>query len=255
MSAPPAHDRLSRLLSLAHELGAEARKLAILGEGNVSTRTGDDTFIVKASGHNLGSLAGAGVAECRRSVLRALESDPDPSDASIEKSLLDCRVDSSAAKPSTEALFHGLLLAMDGVEYVGHTHPVAVNRILCSPRARDFASRRMFPDEIVCCGDESVFVPYTDPGFRLALVIKKGADAYASTYGTPPRIILLENHGLIALGSSPEAVLAATFMCVKAAEIFLGAAALGGPVFMSDTDVNRISGRSDEHYRQKVLKL
>lgn len=249
------NDRLSRLLTLAHDLGGEARRLAILGEGNVSTRTGDDTFIVKASGHNLGSLTGAGVAECRRSVLRALESDPDPSDGAIEKSLLDCRVDPSADKPSTEALFHAYLLALPGVEYVGHTHPVAVNRVLCSPRAREFASRRMFPDEIVCCGDESVFVPYTDPGFRLALVIKKGAEAYAEKYRVPPRVILLENHGLIALGSSPEAVLAATFMCVKAADIFLGAAALGGPVFLSEEHVKRISGRSDEHYRQKVLNM
>lgn len=236
-------------------MGREDRKLAILGEGNVSTRMGEDTFIVKASGHNLASLTVAGVTECRRSVLRELEGDPDPSDGAIERSLLDCRVDASAAKPSTEALFHAYLLAMSGVEYVGHTHPVAVNRILCSPRARDFAARRMFPDEIVCCGDESVFVPYIDPGFRLALAIKREADAYAGKYGAPPRIILLENHGMIALGSSPEAVLAATGMCVKAAEIFMGAAALGGPVFLSGENVRRISGRSDEHYRQRVLKM
>src|SRR5205814_2265080 len=78
--------------------------VATLGQGNVSTRTWEDTLIVKASGHNQGSRTGAGVAECRRSLLRALESDRDPSDVAIERSLLECRVDEGAAKPSAEAL-------------------------------------------------------------------------------------------------------------------------------------------------------
>jgi len=68
-------------------------------------------------------------------------------------------------------------------------------------------------------------------------------------------VILLENHGLIALGGTPQAVLATTLMAVKSAEIYFGAAALGGPVFMSPEMVERIAGRPDEHYRQKALGL
>ena len=68
-------------------------------------------------------------------------------------------------------------------------------------------------------------------------------------------MILLESHGVITLGASPEAVKAAMFMAVKAARIFAGAAALGGPVFLSDATVARIGGRKDEHYRQAALKL
>ena len=44
-------------------------------------------------------------------------------------------------------------------------------------------------------------------------------------------------------------------MAKKAAEIFVGAAALGGPRFLSDADVARIENRIDEHYRQRALKL
>jgi ribulose-5-phosphate 4-epimerase/fuculose-1-phosphate aldolase len=67
---------------------------------------------------------------------------------------------------------------------------------------------------------------------------------------------LLENHGLIALGPSPEAVLAGTLMAVKSAEIFLGAASLGAlPRFLTAAQVARIAGRPDEHYRQKALGL
>ena len=73
--------------------------------------------------------------------------------------------------------------------------------------------------------------------------------------GLVPRLVLLENHGLIALGATPQAVLAATLMAVKAATIALGAITAGGPRYLSSDDVARIAGRSDEHYRQKALGL
>ena len=72
----------------------------------------------------------------------------------------------------------------------------------------------------------------------------------------PPRVILLENHGFIALGATPEAVLATTMMASKAAEIFAGAAAAAGtPRFLPPAQVARIAGRPDEHYRQRALNL
>ena len=114
----------------------------------------------------------------------------------------------------------------------------------------------MFPDEVVCCGVESVFVPYTDPGLKLAQAIRTAVVATIKRLARAPRVILLENHGFIALGATPESVLAATLMGAKAAEIFVGAAAAGGqPRFLTPAQVARIAGRPDEHYRQKALGL
>jgi rhamnose utilization protein RhaD (predicted bifunctional aldolase and dehydrogenase) len=108
----------------------------------------------------------------------------------------------------------------------------------------------------VCCGVESVFVPYTDPGLKLSQAIKAATEDYIKRLSRAPRIILLENHGLIALGATPEAVLAGTLMAAKAAEIFVGAAAISAvPRFLSAEQVERIAGRPDEHYRQKALGL
>jgi len=126
---------------------------------------------------------------------------------------------------------------------------------LCSPRARDFAERRLFPDEIVCCGPASVFVPYVDPGLPLAREVRERTNAFIQQYGSMPRLIALQNHGIIALGSSPQAVLGCILMANKAAAIFLGAGSLGGPTFMTPTHVERICARPDEAYRQKELKL
>jgi rhamnose utilization protein RhaD (predicted bifunctional aldolase and dehydrogenase) len=247
---------LSELLNLSHGLGREERKLAILGEGNTSARISDQTFVVKASGSNLATLSESGVSECAFEKILPLLAAGEMSDLAVDEALFDARVSSSAKKPSVEAIFHGYLLTLPGVNFVGHTHPIAVNGLLCSKHAHAFAKRRLFPDEIVCCGVESVFVPYTDPGLKLSRAIKFAVEEFIARLSRPPRVILLENHGLIALGASPEAVLAATLMAVKAAEIFAIAAAISGePQFLTSDQVNRIAGRPDEHYRQQALGI
>jgi rhamnose utilization protein RhaD (predicted bifunctional aldolase and dehydrogenase) len=243
------------LLSLSHELGAEPRKLAILGEGNTSAKLSADTFLVKASGSCLETLSEGNLVECHFAPLLAMLDRAEISEQEIEDALLASRVDPAARKPSVEALFHAWLLTLDGVAWVGHTHPISVNQILCSGRGIDFALRRLFPDQIVCCGLASVHIPYTDPGLQLARAIRGGVLLHIRVHGAPPRVIQLENHGLIALGPSPQAVQAATFMADKSAQIFAGAAALGGPVFLEPVQAARIANRLDEHYRQRALKI
>jgi rhamnose utilization protein RhaD (predicted bifunctional aldolase and dehydrogenase) len=243
------------LIALSRELGAEHRGLAILGEGNVSAKLSDATFIVKASGSSLGALTEADVTECRFAPLMKMLDRNDLSDKQVDDELFACRVDPSAKKPSVEALFHAYLLSLPDVGFVGHTHPIHVNQILCSPRARDLATKKLFPDDIVCCGSASAFVPYTDPGLRLSQIIRRETTQFIEVFGIPPRVILLENHGIITLGRSPDAVKAAMFMAEKVAQIFVGAAAVGGPQFLSKENIDRIGGRPDEHYRRKVLKL
>jgi rhamnose utilization protein RhaD (predicted bifunctional aldolase and dehydrogenase) len=119
-----------------------------------------------------------------------------------------------------------------------------------------FAKRRLFPDEVVCCSVESVFVPYLDPGVKLAQGIRSAVVAHIKRLERAPRLILLESHGVIALGATSQAVLAAILMATKAAEIFVGAAAIARqPRFLTSAQVTRIAGRPDEHYRQQALGL
>jgi len=152
--SPPAvasaESALEPLLTLAHELGSEARSLAILGEGNVSMRAtpragaeagetggGSATFFVKASGSSLATLSAEGLTECRAGYLITALDSRAMGDAEVEAALLASRVAGEAArKPSVEAMFHAWLLTLPGVNFVGHTHPVAVNAILCCAISR-----------------------------------------------------------------------------------------------------------------------
>jgi rhamnose utilization protein RhaD (predicted bifunctional aldolase and dehydrogenase) len=249
-------DTRRAMIALSHELGRSDRQLAILAEGNTSARVSRGTFVVKASGFSLATLEKAGVTECRFDRLLPLLDARSMADSAVDRALLAARTDPDARKPSVEAIFHAYLLTLPGVNFVGHTHPVAVNKVLCSGGARAFASRRLFPDEVVCCGTESVFVPYTDPGLRLAQAIRRSVSAHIRRLAEVPKVILLQNHGFIALGSTQESVLAATLMGAKAAEIFAGASGIGRrPHFLTRAQVLRIAGRPDEHYRRRILGI
>ncbi|MEY2751984.1 MAG: hypothetical protein RLZZ550_1955 [Verrucomicrobiota bacterium] len=248
-------DPVQSLLELSHQLGGERLRMAILGEGNTSVRIDEDTFAVKASGSNLASLTSADVTHCAFDRLLPLLDRSSATDVEVDQALLAARLDPAAKKPSIEALFHAYLLTLPGVRCVGHVHAIAVNQILCSPRAREFAERRACPDEIVMCGVESVFVPYAEPGLGLSQAIRREVVTFVKRTGRDPKIILLQNHGIIAVGSSPKSVLGSLLMAEKAAEIFVGAASLGGPVFLTAEQCERIAGRPDEHYRQKMLGM
>jgi rhamnose utilization protein RhaD (predicted bifunctional aldolase and dehydrogenase) len=243
-----------QLLELAADCGDE-RQMAILGEGNISGKIDERYFLVKASGTSLTNLKPEHLVEVDSvPLLDAMDRGLEMDDAAIEQLLLDSRVDPDALKPSVESLFHAWFLQLPDIRFVGHVHATAVNQILCSPRAEEYATKRMFPDQIVYCGSESVLVPYVDPGLVLSRRIALEVEAFRARMDVLPKTILLVNHGIIALGKRHTEVMAALSMAEKSAQIFVGAASLGGPVFFDEYNVRRIDGRLDEHYRQRMLE-
>jgi rhamnose utilization protein RhaD (predicted bifunctional aldolase and dehydrogenase) len=242
---------LDSLVSLSRLLGDPARHLAIIGEGNTSVRADDDSFYVKASGHHLGTITAAGFVQVQFAPILRLLDEPLTGPA-LQDAFLAARVDQSGTtRPSVEVTFHAMLLAETGAHCIAHTHPVEVNKILCSTRAEQFADNRIFPDEVVLCGPRSVLVPYFDPGLPLAVEMRRRVRAYIAEYNEPPKVILLANHGLITLGSSTTDAFNITQMAVKSAAIFAGACAIGEPVFMSQEDIHHIYKRPDEIFRRR----
>ncbi len=245
---------LRQLVDLSRYLGEPNRAYAILGEGNTSARIDDDTFYVKASGAVLGHIDGGGFVAVSRSKVLALLDDPAADDAAVTRVLTDARVDpNETRRPSVETLFHALLLRYPEIKFVGHTHPLYTNMILCSKKAEEAAMGRICPDHVVVMAAKSVFIPYVDPGLVLAREIRARVDAFIDEEGVLPRAIMMQGHGLIAVGDSPRAVMNITDMAEKAARIVVGTYALGGPAFMSEKDIARIYTRPDEKYRERTL--
>jgi rhamnose utilization protein RhaD (predicted bifunctional aldolase and dehydrogenase) len=243
----------ARLLQLSHEFGKS--KWTILGEGNTSGRIDEKTFVVKSSGSSLGTLTEIELTHCYFDKLLPLLDRENVTEQEIEDYLWTSRVNETSLKPSVETFFHAHLLTLSGVNYVGHTHPIPVNQVLCSPLSHSFATERRFPDEVVCCGPVSLLIPYEDPGLALARRIRKEVESFSREYERLPKVILLVNHGVITIGPSVESVRVAMAMTVKAAEIFVGAHSLGGNIAMPEAEVVRIENRLDEEYRRKMLRV
>jgi len=247
------HETLEQLITMTHTLGDPANDYAILGEGNSSARIDQESFWVKASGAEMRTIDVQGFVQVRfDQVLPILEQDG-LTDDDVKATLRAAKIDSSVtAHPSVETVLHALVLQLEGIRFVGHTHPTAVNAVLCSQEAEQAVSGRLFPDEIVYCGPAPVYVPYTDPGIPLARKIRDSIDDYLDEYGEVPKVILMQNHGLIALGRTTSEVDNITAMYVKTCRVILGAYALGGPHFMSANAVARIHTRPDEQYRRQA---
>ncbi len=245
---------LNQLIALSRSLGNPAQDLVILGEGNTSARIDDETFFVKASGKELRSADEKSfVRVFLRQVLNGLDSKA-LTDEEVRKILAESMTDRSVSDvPSLETFLHAHLLSLPGIAFVGHTHPTAVNAILCSVDARKAVSGRLFPDEIVCCGPAVCYVEYADPGLPLARQLRRRVEEFMEEQKTSPRVILMENHGMIACGRTAREIETITSMYVKTARILTGTSAFGGPHFLTSENVARIHTRPDEIYRQKKL--
>ncbi len=223
---------LDQLVVMTRSIGEPGRDYAILGEGNTSVRIDEDTFWVKASGVCMGEADARAFLRVRFDNVLTLLDAPSLPEREVRARLAAAKADPDApGSPSIETAMHALCLSLGSATFIGHTHPTAINAILCAQGAEAAFAGHIFPAEALVCGDP-LFVPYAPPGQPLAWAVRAGLLAYNDRYGQPPRVILLQNHGMVALGPTPQTVLDITAMMVKAARTLMGTFALGGPRFI-----------------------
>ena len=67
-------------------------------------------------------------------------------DAAIKAGLNRAKVDpDDTRRPSVETVLHALALSLEGVNFVGHTHPTAINALTCSVAFETAAQGRLCP--------------------------------------------------------------------------------------------------------------
>jgi rhamnose utilization protein RhaD (predicted bifunctional aldolase and dehydrogenase) len=253
-----ALERLEELMRLSLELGDSTRDLVVLAEGNTSARIDKESFWVKASGTSLAQAdhASAYVKVRFAPLMSTLREAGEIDDAEAKRRLRRAALDQreNAPAPSIETYVHAACLEVGGATFVAHTHPTALNGLLCSEHAEAAYRGVLFPDEAVVCGAVPLLVPYAEPGFALGRVTLERIEAFQAEHGEPPRTVLLLNHGLFTLGASAEEAAAITAMAVKAARIRVGALATGGRLrFLSAGQALRLYGRQDERARRERL--
>ena len=218
---------MDELLELAYAISP----FTICGEGNVSCRD-DANLLIKASGTDLLGLKYDDLVRC------GMDGKPHEDE---EK------------KPSMEVSFHAWILrTFPQINFVAHTHPTNTNKILCSERIFSFAKRRLFPDQIVRNGAKSCVVPYATPGKPLRNVIKESIIEFMTMESYFPKLILLQNHGIITAGASAKDCVSSTLMCEKSAEIYSGARAMGSINYLTKEQIVEVDISPDEKYRRGI---
>jgi rhamnulose-1-phosphate aldolase/alcohol dehydrogenase len=183
--------------ALAHRsnlLGSD-RALANQGGGNTSAKgtmvdhTGHEQRVlwVKGSGTDLASITPAGFAALRLDEILPLRAREAMEDAEMVEYLRRCGLAAEQPRPSIETLLHAFVPAA----HVDHTHPDAIIALTSSPDGRQLAEEAF--------GDEAVWLDYQRPGFDMSKRIADLLDADPSA-----RAVLLEKHGLVTWGATPQ---------------------------------------------------
>lgn len=196
-------------------------------EGNISERT-ESGFIIKASGTSFDEMSEDTVCLIK-----------DDGSYYNNKSL----------RPSMETSFHAWLYKNLDCNFIAHTHPTNTVKILCTEDSDSFADKRLFPDQVIYNGYKSCVIPYAMPGDELTKAIEKGVLNYIENEKCQPKLILLENHGIITLGKTAKECIYGTEICEKAAQIFTKKSK-----FLHLNDILKLLNNTNEKYRESLCQ-
>lgn len=250
------------LVALTRWLGEPARDLAVLAEGNTSELLADGRLVVKASGAGLADATDEDFVVADADEVMRVVDDPDATQADLSEVLLAVGTErpggAGPRRGSIETVVHAAVHAaareagVDLVPFVGHTHPTDVVGLLASVRAEEAWSRLVYSDEAVVVG-RPLFVPYATPGIDLGRVYAAALRVYLADHRALPQLVLLANHGIVAIAPTTAGVEAVSTMAVKGARVRTAAYAVGGVAPLTDDQVTKFFARDDIAERRANL--
>jgi rhamnose utilization protein RhaD (predicted bifunctional aldolase and dehydrogenase) len=188
------------------------------GGGNTSVKLDDRTMLVKASGAHLSEIQESkGYVEVDYPEIARIVDSADEW-CNVDRRLRDIEVVrrvGMATKPSPTGTRASIEVFMHAVlgRFVLHTHPIAVNHITCR-KDWDKILKGLFPD--------SLCISYCSPGIDLGVKLYEVLRAYQSKSVALPKLIFLQNHGLLIHGDTQKDVQELTDNVVMKCEDFCG---------------------------------
>jgi len=240
------------LIDLTVSLGRPEKELAILAEGNTSALLRDGRVVLKASGSNMASVTAQDFVVVEVDPLMAIVDSPNSTQDDLSAALDAGMSGGRRRRGSIEALVHIGVQAVSPAAFIAHTHPTAVLGILCSARAETAWSEWVYSDEAVVIG-VPLYVPYATPGIDLGRIFVAALRRYVDSHGQLPSLVLLGNHGIVAIAPTAESVAGISDMAVKGARVRAIAYAVGGAVPIPTASVSNFLARSDIAERRMNL--
>ncbi|MHB1484673.1 MAG: class II aldolase/adducin family protein [Saccharofermentanales bacterium] len=166
------------------------------GGGNTSCKFDDKLMAIKASGFRLSQVAEktgyavldyAAIVDFYRNTDQNTLEDVEKEGSTAAKNAIQSIEGLAVLRPSVEAGFHSLLS-----KYVLHTHPVYANLATCCTEGREIAAKALAK-----CDYSFGFVQYINPGANLTFAIAVEQKRVKEATGKMPKVIFMQNHGLI----------------------------------------------------------
>ena len=253
MTAIHQSDLVSQeLVDLTRDLGLPSRDLVILAEGNTSQLLADGRVVLKASGSNMASVTADDFVVVDVQPLIDIVDDPASGQTDLTSALDAGVVDGRRRRGSIEALVHVAVQAVAPAAFVAHTHPTAVVGLLASVHAEAAWSEWAYSDEAVVIG-RPLYVPYATPGIDLGRVFLSALRKRVDETSELPSLVLLGNHGIVAIGSTAASVAGISDMAVKGARIRAIAYASGGVAPIPSSSIEKFFAREDIAERRSNL--
>lgn len=226
------------ILALGQNLGKHPGQLALAEEGALAARVTDTRMVLSRRGASLADLQPCDLVHLDFQRMEELISQ----DPVLLEDIAGAQLHAEhGAVPHEDAPLFVYLLGLDEkLKAAVHIHPVTVDQITASPRARQFADRRTVHNEVIALGGASLLVNYAEPGFSLMREVQKKMILWRDRNKSVPRIILVQNHGVVVLGEDAAAVWRSVQWLLKFADVFIGASLLGGPVFLTPQAITQI---------------
>jgi rhamnose utilization protein RhaD (predicted bifunctional aldolase and dehydrogenase) len=190
---------LAALVELSQFYGADP-ELVLGGGGNTSVKF-EDHLLVKTSGTALAAIRPEDFVDLDRAGLQALlhtdlSNLRHEREAAFKEAVLAARRDPGREqRPSVESVLHHLLPG----RFVVHLHATLVNQFSCCQNGRPLIEEQL--------GTDVIWVDLVDPGFVLAKTLQRELGAFTRRTGKDrPRAVIMQNHGLVTSGDSPEQI-------------------------------------------------
>jgi len=190
-------DQLESLVDISRHYGSNP-DYVIAGGGNTSYKS-KDTLYIKASGISLADVGADGFVEMSRELLdligdKSYSTDSGQREEEVKRDLLVAIISPEHLRPSVETSLHNLI----DYTYIVHTHPTLVNAVMCSNNAMIEVAERFRRD--------ALYVEYTDPGYILFKKLEAQIRTHKLNFGTVPKIIFLQNHGIFVGANSTSEI-------------------------------------------------
>jgi len=189
--------KIEELIEISWFYGKDL-EYVIAGGGNTSYKN-DTSLWIKASGISLADITEDGFVCLNREKLKVISekkysSDSNEREVQVKTDLNNAIKEETGKRPSVETSLHNLI----EYPFVIHTHPTLVNSLLCSKKARELSYKIL--------GNDILFIEYIDPGYVLFKKVSEEIQAFVKKNQFIPKIILLENHGILVSGNSIEEI-------------------------------------------------